>query len=95
VPGTGGRAGGIRTSQRIAQRPRGVTVALLPSRSQPRRAIAATAPSCAHQLALGFSPDAIAGFTLEPPGFVQHLWLDSRLVSHATLIDAFDGPYAF
>lgn len=57
--------------------------------------IASTAPSCAHQLALGFTPDATAGFTFEPPAFVQHLWINAALVSHHTQIDPFDGPFAF
>jgi 3',5'-cyclic AMP phosphodiesterase CpdA len=57
--------------------------------------VASTAPSCAHQLALGFAEDALAGYTFEPPAFVQHLIVDGALVSHITQIDDADGPYPF
>lgn len=57
--------------------------------------IAMTAPSCAHQVVLGFEPDTLSGFNFEPPGFLQHLWVDSMLVTHHTLIDPFPGPFSF
>jgi 3',5'-cyclic AMP phosphodiesterase CpdA len=57
--------------------------------------LASTAPSCAHQLALDFTPDGAAAFTFEPPAFLQHLLVDGSLVTHYTQIDAADGPYPF
>jgi len=57
--------------------------------------IAATSPSPAHQLALGFTPDAVVGFAMEPPAFVQHVWIDAMLVSHHTQLEPFEGPIAY
>lgn len=57
--------------------------------------LASTAPSCAHQVELGFTQDTIAGFTFEPPAFLQHMLVDGSLVSHYTQVDDADGPYAF
>jgi 3',5'-cyclic-AMP phosphodiesterase len=57
--------------------------------------LASTAPSCAHQLALDFTPQAIAGFTFEPPAFVQHVLVGDSLVSHYTQIEDAEGPYPF
>ncbi len=57
--------------------------------------LGSTAPSCAHQLALGFAPETVVGFTFEPPGFLQHLLVDGSLVTHYTHVDESDGPYPF
>jgi Icc protein len=57
--------------------------------------VASTAPSCAHQVALGFTQDVLAGFTFEPPAFLQHVLVGTSLVTHYTQIDDADGPYPF
>lgn len=54
-----------------------------------------TSVSTAHQVVLDLRPDGPSHFCMEPPGFMQHLWADGRLVSHATVIGDFDGPYPF
>jgi 3',5'-cyclic AMP phosphodiesterase CpdA len=50
--------------------------------------IAQTAPSCAHQVALTFG-DVPGAWTLEPPGFLQHVWMPpaGALVSHHTYVE--------
>lgn len=57
--------------------------------------IGSTAPSCAHQLTLGFTPEPVGCFNFEPPAFVQHVRVEGSLVSHYTQIDESDGPYPF
>lgn len=60
-----------------------------------RRAIASTAPSTAHQVALDLSPDGPSVFILEPPGYQLHLWKESGFVSHTAVIGRYAGPYPF
>jgi len=58
--------------------------------------LASTAPSSAHQVLLDLTPDAAAGFTLEPPGYQLHLFTPaSGMVSHTVTIGSFAGPYPF
>jgi 3',5'-cyclic-AMP phosphodiesterase len=59
-------------------------------------AIASTAPSTAHQVALDLSPDGPSRFMMEPPGYQLHLWRpESGVVSHTAVIGDFAGPYPF
>jgi Icc protein len=58
--------------------------------------IAQTAPSTAHQLALGLAQGAAEGYVMEPPGFLLHRWsAESGVVTHAATIGTFAGPYPF
>jgi 3',5'-cyclic AMP phosphodiesterase CpdA len=59
-------------------------------------AIASTAPSTAHQVALDLSPHGSAAFKMEPPGYQLHLWRpEAGLVTHTGVIGDFAGPYPF
>ena len=59
-------------------------------------AIASTAPSTAHQVALDLRPDGPSRFMMEPPGYQLHLWRpESGVVSHTGVIGRFAGPYPF
>jgi Icc protein len=59
-------------------------------------AIASTAPSTAHQVALDLSPAGPAGFVMEPPGYQLHLWRErGGMVTHTGVIGRFAGPYPF
>ncbi|KAF1021553.1 MAG: 3',5'-cyclic adenosine monophosphate phosphodiesterase CpdA [Paracidovorax wautersii] len=59
-------------------------------------AIAATAPSVAHQVCLDLSPTAASAWTLEPPGYALHaLPAGGRLVSHLAASGDYEGPYPF
>lgn len=61
-----------------------------------RNAIASTAPSTAHQVALDLTPDGAPGFVLEPPGYQLHLWRpDNGIISHTAVIGRYAGPYPF
>lgn len=68
--------------------------------------IASICPSTAHQLVLNLDAGAQAQFTLEPPAFQLHLWLEGAglegtgrqgagLISHQSAIGEFPGPYPF
>lgn len=46
-------------------------------------AVAMSAPSVAHQIALDLRPDGEAGFVYEPPGMLVHAWIGGALVTHA------------
>jgi 3',5'-cyclic-AMP phosphodiesterase len=60
------------------------------------RAIASTAPSTAHQVALDLRPDGPSRFMMEPPGYQLHLWRPGAgIVSHTGVIGSFAGPYPF
>jgi Icc protein len=60
------------------------------------RAIASTAPSTAHQVALDLSPAGPPVFVLEPPGYQLHLWRPGEgFVSHTAVIGRYAGPYPF
>ena len=59
-------------------------------------AIASTAPSTAHQVALDLRPGGPSAFTMEPPGYQLHVWHpDTGVVSHTAVIGDFPGPYPF
>ena len=61
-----------------------------------RHAIASTAPSTAHQVALDLRPDGPAEFMMEPPGYQLHLWQpDTGVVTHTAVVGKFAGPYPF
>lgn len=57
--------------------------------------VVSTCPSTAHQIVLDLRPDAPAAFTLEPPGFHVHAWIDGALVTHVAAIGDYPGPHAF
>jgi 3',5'-cyclic AMP phosphodiesterase CpdA len=59
-------------------------------------AIASTAPSTAHQVALDLRPDGPSRFMMEPPGYQLHLWRAGEpMVTHTAVIGSFAGPYPF
>jgi len=58
-------------------------------------AIASTAPSTAHQVALDLDPNGTSAFVMEPPGYHLHLRTDTGFVSHTGLIGDFPGPFPF
>jgi len=59
-------------------------------------AIASTAPSTAHQVALDLRPSAPSAFKMEPPGYQLHLWRrKTGVVTHTAVIGDFAGPYPF
>jgi Icc protein len=59
-------------------------------------AIASTAPSTAHQVALDLRADGPSRFVMEPPGYQLHLWRSGiGVVSHTGVIGRFAGPYPF
>lgn len=61
-----------------------------------RHAIASTAPSTAHQVALDLRPDGPAAFLMEPPGYQLHLWRpETGVVTHTAVLGKFAGPYPF
>jgi Icc protein len=58
--------------------------------------VVSVAPSTAHQVALDLRPDGPAAFTLEPPGFHLHRWIDGvGLVTHAVPVAAPAREYPF
>ena len=58
--------------------------------------IACTAPSTAHQISLDLARDADATFTLEPPGYLLHVWSPATgVVTHTAFVGEFAGPYSF
>jgi 3',5'-cyclic-AMP phosphodiesterase len=59
-------------------------------------AIASTAPSTAHQVALDLRVDGPSRFMMEPPGYQLHLWRpEIGIVSHTGVVGKFAGPYPF
>lgn len=59
-------------------------------------AIASTAPSTAHQVALDLRRDGPSAFVMEPPGFQLHLWQgETGMVTHTGIIGSYAGPYPF
>jgi 3',5'-cyclic-AMP phosphodiesterase len=59
-------------------------------------AIASTAPSTAHQVALDLRTEGPSRFMMEPPGYQLHLWRPGMgVVSHTAVIGNFAGPYPF
>lgn len=61
-----------------------------------RHAIASTAPSTAHQVALDLRADGASAFIMEPPGYQLHLWRpETGIVSHTAVVGRFAGPYPF
>ncbi len=57
--------------------------------------VAMTAPSPAHQIALGLAVDSPAAFIFEPPGFYIHTVQDGHLVTHLQPIGDFGAAHAF
>jgi 3',5'-cyclic AMP phosphodiesterase CpdA len=58
--------------------------------------LAATAPSCAHQVALDLGVDAPGRFVMEPPAYRLHAYApETGLVSHTAYVGEFAGPYPF
>ncbi len=59
-------------------------------------AIASTAPSTAHQVALDLRPEGPSAFKMEPPGYQLHLWRPKTgVVTHTGVIGDFAGPHPF
>lgn len=58
--------------------------------------IAQCAPSTAHQMDLGFAPDAPLKYVMEAPALLAHAWSqDGELASHLVPIAPGEGPFAF
>ena len=59
-------------------------------------AIASTAPSVAHQVALTFDPADTGAFTFEPPAFHLHLWTAAAgFITHTVFTESYPGPFPF
>lgn len=57
---------------------------------------ASTCPGAAHQVSLDLRPEAPASFSLEPPSFHLHAWIEGTgLVTHQVFIGKAPGPYPF
>ena len=55
-----------------------------------------TCPAPCHQVALDLRPDGPSRFTMEPPGYQLHAWIEGTgLVTHTAVIGDYDGPYPF
>lgn len=53
-------------------------------------------PGAAHQIALDLAPGSPARFSLEPPGYLLHLWRAGEgMVTHSVPVGSFPGPYEF
>jgi 3',5'-cyclic-AMP phosphodiesterase len=48
--------------------------------------VGCTAPSTAHQFALELRERRPLGFTLEPPGFLLHVWQNGAMVTHECIV---------
>ena len=60
------------------------------------QAIASVGPGAAHIVELELGGDNPGQWTLEPPAFQVHLWVDGAgIVSHTALVDRYPGPYPF
>lgn len=57
--------------------------------------VAMTAPSTAHQIALGLSPDSPPAFNFEPPGFYLHTVQAGQLVTHLHPVGDFGAEHRF
>jgi 3',5'-cyclic AMP phosphodiesterase CpdA len=58
--------------------------------------IAMTSPSTAHQVAFDLAPDAASAFSMEPPGFLVHVWTPTApLLTHLAFSGRHDGPHPF
>lgn len=58
--------------------------------------IAMTSPSTAHQVAFDLAPDAASAFSMEPPGFLVHVWTPTApLLTHLVFSGRHDGPHPF
>ncbi|MBM3567291.1 MAG: phosphodiesterase [Alphaproteobacteria bacterium] len=60
------------------------------------RSFATTCPATAHQVALGLGEAGVWGFTMEPPGYQLHYWIEGQgLVTHTGNFGDYAGPYSF
>lgn len=67
-----------------------------PIEARVAHAIAATAPSTAHQVSLGFDARQSFGFTTEQPGYRLLLWHEETgFVSHLATHAPFEGPFSW
>lgn len=58
--------------------------------------VATTAPGTAHQVALDLRPGEPGRFTLEPPGYLLHLWRPGQgFVTHSCYVGEYPGPFPF
>lgn len=58
--------------------------------------VVSTCPSTGHQMHLEFRSTVPAGYIMEPPGYLLHLWRKGTgLVTHTAVVGAFDGPHPF
>ncbi len=58
--------------------------------------VVSTCPSTGHQMNLDFRTTVPAGYIMEPPGYLLHLWVPGTgLVTHTAVVGAFDGPHPF
>ena len=60
------------------------------------QAIASTGPGVAHIVELDLFSDNPGLWTLEPPAFQVHAWIDGTgIVSHTAFVERYPGPYPF
>lgn len=57
--------------------------------------VARTAPSTAHQITLGLTPDSPPAFVFESPGFYVHTVQAGQLVTHLQPVGDFGAPQRF
>ena len=58
-------------------------------------ALAISAPSTAHQIALDLRTEQPARYRLEPPGYLLHRWHGGRLLTHSVVVGDFGAPQDF
>jgi 3',5'-cyclic-AMP phosphodiesterase len=64
--------------------------------TQVAQAIASTAPSVAHQVALTLDPAVPPALNFEPPAYHLHRWTEADgFVTHTAYVENFPGPYPF
>lgn len=56
---------------------------------------AMTAPSTAHQVTLDLHAGAPSSFSMEPPGYLLHLWTGRGFTSHQANVGPHRGPFPF
>ncbi|KJS70058.1 MAG: hypothetical protein JM57_09425 [Comamonadaceae bacterium BICA1-1] len=63
--------------------------------TQVAHALAISAPSTAHQIALDLRADQPARYRLEPPGYLLHRWHGGRLLTHTVVVGDFGAAQDF
>ena len=67
-----------------------------PIQAQWAGTLVAIAPGTAHQFILDLTDDPPAGWQMEPPAVLLHLWdADAGMITHASYVGDFGGPRPF